>query len=54
MTITECDLGEHHWHRRVEGVTMCLVCRLDANELILGLRADEAALRPQEQGDGGR
>lgn len=37
----ECEPSEHCWHRPTEGVTMCRICGLDANELVLGLRADE-------------
>ena len=38
---------EHQWHRPTESVTMCRLCGLDANELRLGLRADEASTTSQ-------
>jgi hypothetical protein len=40
---SECPTGEHFWYRpsAAEGVR-CRVCDLRADEVILGMRADEA------------
>lgn len=32
----------HHWHRPSEDAVKCLVCKVNADEFILGLRADES------------
>ena len=48
----DCGTGEHRWHKPTEGVVECMICGLDANEAILGMRADEVIELPPNGSSG--
>jgi len=42
------DCEEHVWHKPTEGVVACMVCGVTADELVLGMRVDEATEESNE------